>query len=132
MDSLIATFNTLKDSWSDLEKAIETLENRKLNMVEFLRAVYGEPASEGRSATVHKNRTEAIFNRLLSERARSGRPELGRDWMVTGWEAFNAIQGYVQHESSRHGSVSNMGRIVMANNDPIVQKAESLAFSMSV
>lgn len=132
MDELIATFGTLRNGWASVEAAVDTLESRRVNMVEFLRQVYGEPSSDtGRSATMHKNRTEAIFNRLYSERMRAGRPALNRDFVVTAWEAYNAVQGYVQHDATRHGNVSEMGRIVLASDDAAVQRAERVAFEMA-
>lgn len=133
MAELIETFGTLRGSWNTLAQTIDTLESRRVNMVEFLRAVYGEPNGEtGRAVTVHKNRTEAIFARLYGERLRSGRPAMASDWMVSGWEAFNAVQGYVQHEATRHGSVDDFDRIILANNDLAVQRAERLVFDMAV
>jgi hypothetical protein len=132
MNDLINTFGTLRQSWSTLEAAVDSLENRRVNMVEFLRAVYGEPTAEtGRAVTMHRNRTESIFARLTSERLRSGRPEMQRDWMVSGWEAYNAVQGYVQHEATRHGKATDMARIVLAANDAAVQRAERLVFEMA-
>jgi hypothetical protein len=132
MDELIASFGTLRNGWAAVSAAVDTLEARRVNMVEFLRAVYGEPSSEtGRGATMHKNRTEAIFNRLYSERMRAGREQLGSDFTVTAWEAYNAVQGYVQHEATRHGSISEMGRIVLASNDAAVMRAERVAFEMA-
>ena len=132
MDELIATFGTLQQSWASVSAAADQLESRRVNMVEFLRAVYGEPNGEtGRAVTMHKNRTEAIFGRLYSERLRSGRPALQSDWMVSGWEAYNAIQGYVQHDATRHGKADEMHRIVLAANDAAVQRAERLAFEMA-
>lgn len=132
MDELIATFGTLRSGWAAVEAAVDTLENRRVNMVEFLRQVYGEPSSDtGRGATMHRNRTEAIFNRLYSERMRAGRPQLAGDFIVTAWEAYNAVQGYVQHDATRHGSVSGMGRIVMASDDAAVLRAERVAFEMA-
>lgn len=132
MDDLIATFGTLRNGWQAVEAAVDTLETRRVNMVEFLRQVYGEPATDtGRGATMHRNRTEAIFNRLYSERMRSGRGQLPGDFTVTAWEAYNAVQGYVQHEATRHGSISEMGRIVMASDDSAVMRAERVAFEMA-
>jgi hypothetical protein len=51
--------------------------------------------------------------------------------MVSGWEAYNAIQGYVQHDATRHGKADEMHRIVLAANDAAVQRAERLAFEMA-
>lgn len=131
MDDLIEQFSVLKEGWSTLTAVIESMEARRVNMVEFLNAVYGEPDTNSkRAVTMHRNRTESIFRRLTSERLRSGRPTLENDWMVSGWEAFNAVQGYVQWDSRRHGNVSELGRIVMAANDPAVARAEELALSI--
>lgn len=133
MDDLIETFSVLKEGWSTLAATIENLESRRVNMVEFLNAVYGEPDQNSqRAVTMHRNRTESIFRRLYSERLRSGRAALDDNWMVSGWEAYNAVQGYVQWDSRRHGNVNEMGRIVMASNDPAVIRAEEMVMTMAV
>jgi hypothetical protein len=56
---------------------------------------------------------------------------MGSDFKVSAWEAFNAVQGYVQHESSRKSGFNNdMDRLILANRDTTVQKAELLALSV--
>lgn len=133
MDDLIQTFSVLKESWATLSGVIESMEARRVNMADFLVALYGEPDSNSRRAvTMHRHRTEAIFSRLYNERLRSGRPALQEGWAVSGWEAYNAVQGYVQWDSRRHGNVSDMARIVMAANDPTVARAEELVMAMAV
>lgn len=130
MDELIATFNQLKGGWENMTAAIQQMEQRRVNMVEFLRAVYGEPDQDsGRSATIHRNRTEAIFRRLTTERLKTGRPDMQTDWMVSAWEAFNAVQGYVQHDATRRGNPTTIDRIMFAAGDSAVQRAEALALS---
>jgi hypothetical protein len=52
--------------------------------------------------------------------------------VVTGWEAFNAVQGYVQHDSIRRGRPTEMERIVRALHDGKVAQAERLALTMAV
>lgn len=127
MDTLIETFTGLRDGWDTLSQRVLTMQQEQVNMAEFLKDVYGEPEKPwGRAATIHKNRTESIFNRLLNERHQSGRPSLGRDWMVSKWEAFNAVQGYVQHDATRKGKIEGFGRVIAAMNDPAVIKAEEL------
>jgi hypothetical protein len=81
---------------------------------------------------MHKHRTEAFFRRLSSERMTTGRGPLGSDFVVTGWEAFNAIQGYTQHDSIRRGRPTEMERIVRALHDHRVAHAERLALTMAV
>lgn len=133
MDELIATFASLEAGWGNLTTVVQQMQNREVRMVEFLNAIYGEPKSdEGRALTMHKNRTEAIFRRLASERMVTGRGSLGSDFVVSGWEAFNAIQGYVQHDSIRRGRPTEMERIVRALHDNKVAQAERLALTMAV
>jgi hypothetical protein len=129
MDLLIKQFNGLRGSWDNLTAKVEEMQSQQVQMADFLRAVYGEPTSDtGRGATIHKNRTEAIFARVLDERSRSGRPAIKPDWMVSKWEAFNAVQGFVQHQATRKGDVrdSSFARAIAALNDPIVAKAEEV------
>lgn len=133
MDELIATFATLEAGWGNLTAVVQQMQSREVQMVEFLKAIYGEPKSdEGRSVTMHRNRTEAIFRRLASERMVTGRGPLDSAFVVSGWEAFNAIQGYVQHDSIRRGRPTEMERIVRALHDNKVAQAERLALTMAV
>ncbi len=107
-----------------------------MRMVEFLDQIYGRPTDEQlnlaatgqavRAVTMHKNRTEAIWKRLNSERVRTGRPTMTND-TVSAWEAFNAIQGYVQHDArAKKGFKSEFARIIRAANDPAVRQAEQM------
>jgi hypothetical protein len=132
MDDLIRTFQGLTGAWDNMQRVIQMMENRQVNMVEFLRAVYGEPdRASDRSVNHHRNRTEAIFRRLHSERLRVGRGDLvPGEWQVSAWEAYNAVQGYVQHDSNRRGRPSQIDRIILAASDPAVLRAESLALSV--
>lgn len=133
MDELVATFASLDQAWGNLQTVVQQMATRDVRMVDFLNAIYGEPKSdEGRSATIHRRRTEAIFRRLQSERARAGRGAMGSDFVVTGWEAFQAVQGYVQHDATRKGRPSEMERIVRALHDTKVAAAERLALTMAV
>jgi hypothetical protein len=136
MDSLIGSFNVLRESWGNLTTVIQHLEGTRVSLAAFLRDVYGEPeADSGRAVTVHRNRTEAIFRRVADERLRTGRGAIGSDFMVSGWEAYNAVQGFVQHEATRKGSqnrsaVSGFGRIIAAANDAAVHRAERAAMQL--
>lgn len=133
MDTLIQQFSTLKESWGSLSAVIDAMENKQVKMTEFLNAVYGEPKrDEGRAATIHRRRTEEIFQRLYNERVKTGRPTLGSDFRVSAWEAFNAIQGYVQHDASRKHRPDVMGRVIRSLRDGAVHRAERAALEMAV
>ena len=126
MNDLIETFSVLKNSWATLTDVIHNMEATQVNLKNFLKDMYGDPSDSKRGRTMHENRTEAIMRRVVRERLNSGRPDLQTDWMVSAWEAYNAVQGYVQHDAIRHGSMTELGRIVKASHDPSVKRAESL------
>lgn len=139
MDSLIATFNSLKESWGSLTDVISRLESREVRMVDFLDQIYGRPTDEQlalafrgqavRAVTVHQNRTEAIWNRLRRERDETGRPQLNDT--VSAWEAYNAIQGYVQHDAqAKKGFKGEFDRILRASRDPAVRNAEKFVLDL--
>lgn len=133
MDELIAAFGTLERGWANLTNVMRGMEARRVRMTDFLTAIYGEPNDrEGRSLTIHRNRTEAIFRRLQKERMTTGRGDIGSDFIVSGWEAYNAVQGYVQHDATRRGNPSEMSRIVRAMHDSHVARAERLVLELAV
>jgi hypothetical protein len=140
MNDLIATFNTLKDSWGNLTTVIRSLESTDVRMTDFLNEIYGQPTPEQlalvatgesvRAVTTHQNRTEIIWKRLNRERLSTGRPEM-YDNTVSAWEAYNAIQGFVQHDAqAKQGFKGEFDRILRASNDASVRKAEKLVLDL--
>jgi hypothetical protein len=133
MDELLAAFGTLERGWANLANVMRGMEARRVRMTDFLTAIYGEPNDrEGRSLTIHRHRTEAIFRRLQKERMTTWRGDIGSDFIVSGWEAYNAVQGYVQHDATRRGNPSEMARIVRAMHDGHVARAERLVLELAV
>ena len=141
MDELIETFGQLSAGWEHLVEVARELETREVRMVEFLDQIYGRPSDEQltlaatgqavRAVTSHKNRTEAIWKRLNKERQRTGRPMMTND-VVSAWEAFNAVQGYVQHDAqAKSGFKGEFDRILRAANDQAVNKAERLVLELA-
>jgi hypothetical protein len=130
MDDLIQTFSVLRESWATLGDVIAELQSREVRMTDFLDQVYGQPDPDSkRGVTIHKNRTEAIFRRLSRERFTTGRGAMDSQFNVSAWEAYNAVQGFVQHDASRKGSPSDFARVIAASNDAAVKKAEGLALA---
>ena len=131
MDELIATFNTLKNSWSNLTDVVDQMQSREVVLTDFLNQLYPQPtAAEGRGVTIHRNRTESIVRRVIRERMSTGRPTLVGNFKISAWEAYNAIQGYVQHDAiARKGFSGEFDRIIRAANDQTVRKAERLALA---
>ena len=131
MDELIATFNTLKNSWSNLSDVVDHMQSREVVLQDFLNQLYPQPTQvEGRAVTVHRNRTESIVRRVMRERLTTNRPAMGQDFRISAWEAYNAVQGYVQHDAqARKGFTGEFDRILRASNDITVRKAEKLALA---
>jgi len=129
MDELIATFQTLKESWTTLGDVIARLQSQEVSLSNFLNSVYGLPdANSRRAVTVHRKRTEDIFRRVRRERFSTGRGDFDPSFTVSAWEAYNAVQGYVQHESTRKSGTSDFARILLSNSDSRVKAAEDLVF----
>jgi hypothetical protein len=134
MDELILQFQSLQGEWQTLTNLIEGMQSVDVAADAFVSAVYGEP-QEGseRSQVIHENRTRAIFKRLARERVRTGRDARGlteeSDFTVSAWEAYNAIQGYIQWEGSRSTKATDFDRIILASQDTRVLKAEKLALA---
>jgi hypothetical protein len=131
MDDLLNDFRSLKEGWTTLTNVIAEMENRKVRMADFVRAVYGEPeeGASHRTVTTHRRRTEKIFRRLRRESLNSGRGDINDQFEVSAWMAFNAIQGYVQHDMTRHGNPSEWSRVLSSLSDPAVVEAERLALA---
>lgn len=130
VNELIEDLGALSGSWDTIKAQIEAMKNREVNMAEFMKSIYKEPeADSGRGVTMHKNRTEAIFRRLMRERHVLGRGPVGDDFTVSAWEAFNAVQGYVQHDAIRRGGPDSFTRMLASVNDSNVRKAEELALA---
>lgn len=129
MDELIAQFGELKNGWEAFMAFARQMQDRNVFIADFLNHVYPEPtATEGREVTIHKNRTAAIVERIMRERNKLG---LGNSREVTVWQAFNGVQGYVQHDATRKGGNRNdFDRLMLAHSDASVLKAEKFALSL--
>jgi hypothetical protein len=132
MKSLIDQFQQLQTGWDSVTNAIQRMEANRVSMVNFLDAIYGKPDPDSkRSVTEHQNRTEAIFKRLQRETTARGET-IGADFTVSGWLAFNAVQGFIQHETTRKGrnKGSDGAGLLLSLNDANVLKAEELALAV--
>lgn len=132
MDELIQQFGTLKAGWNSIGQVIRRMAENQVQMVDFLDSIYGKPSEDSkRSVTEHKNRTEAIFKRLQRESQLTGQP-IGKDYTVNAWLAFNAVQGYIQHDTTRKGrnKADASASLLLSLNDPKVYQAEALALAV--
>jgi hypothetical protein len=140
MDELVSQFQLLKNGWSTLTEAIDQMQAKQVDMVDFLNQVYALPSEDEirradaghkvRAVTIHRDRTKLIFDRLWNERQKTGRDLSKGVGTVSAWEAYNAVQGYTQHNATRQAKFDNsFDRILKAGNSMEVLKAEKLALA---
>lgn len=139
MENLIDTMQTLKGGWKALQQRIDHLANIQVNITQLIRNVYaeriptpqqlalvdaGQPLSK---VTRFNNMVRDILARLANERAKLGYvPDEQAVEIVTGWEAYNAIQGWTQHgRQTRKGFDNSFARMLRAAADKYVLKTET-------
>lgn len=132
MDELIEDFQSLANSFDNVVDACRAMEARKIKAAEFLHQILGDiPSDEGAKRTRYINTVDAINDRLQRERFRTGRLDMGQGY-ASGWELYNAVQGYAEHNKTRRGvkDTDKWVRTMKALDDTMVTKAETLALSM--
>ena len=132
IDDLIVQMQGLREGWENLSDTIMAMQNREVNLAEFLKELYGEPESGStRSETIYRKRAESIYTRVWRERKESGRDLMSFTTpVVSAWEAFNGVQGYTQHDKSRNGKPLSFQRMLTALDDKDVTRAAELALAM--
>ena len=135
MDELVETFTNLHNTWYSVVDAVRGMQQKEVKLNEFLAKDYPMPKEPSASQrTRHENRIKSIFSRVYKERLETGRDELKEDpkgdWIVSAYEAFNGVQGFVQHDKTRRGKPSSFQRSMYAVNDEGVKAAEVLALSV--
>jgi hypothetical protein len=134
MDLLKKRFGRLRQSWTTLSDAIHRMQQAETNLQTFLEATC--PIAEDANKSTRKNHSKMLgkmFERMQEEREATGRPlQKNGDFTVSVWEAYNAVQGYAQHDQSRRGD--NKGawnRVLLAMKEPSVRAAEKLALQLA-
>lgn len=133
MDELIQNLQQLESQWDMLLGKINKMESQEVELEKFLREIFPEPSQEQielsktkkvRGVTMDTKRMDAILARINGERMRTGRSATAG--IVTAWEAYNGVQGYVQHTAGRKKD-GYLDGVINSWNSPIVTKAEALA-----
>lgn len=131
MEELLSQFRELRAGWQNMVDLIKHMDAQEVALDEFVLAVYGEPKAGSRIADSNfRKRAGQIMRRVRDERFRSGRPSVPSNLHVSAWEAYNAVQGYEQHDVNRRGdNIDSFDRITRANDSQAVRTAEKLALA---
>lgn len=132
IEELRLHFIRLASGWDGVVAMAQRMDATQVNLADFLRQVY--PLSESATQRTQQNserRIEKIIRRILRERYATGRrvANVGRDFMASAWEAFNGVQGYVQHDQSRRGRPDDYTRAIMALDEAAVARSLDLALA---
>jgi hypothetical protein len=148
MNYLLDTFGQLEEGWQNTIVAAQTMQDRTVNFEQFVAEVYerkaptesdfqaseNDPEAKIRSVTVWKKRIEAITKRVKHELQSTRDTTIAPNkpvGEVSSWLAFNAIQGYIQHDAqSKKGFKGDFARIIRASEDTEVRIAEQLALGV--
>lgn len=139
IDELTETFSTLRESWGTVSGVIERMESTRVNVSEFLMSAI-PPKDENREnwSTRYSNMLRDVIATMRSEAYRSNRSEsdIDQDSEISVWQAYNAVQGYFQHQSSRKGVDKDkrhemqIARVIAGIQDPRMRTLESHAMSL--
>lgn len=131
MNDLIEDFHILAKGKDHLEHTIHQMVNRDVQLAAFLADIYPTPAESAsdRAKSMHERRIGKIIRRIQNERVSLGQRKTDLQ-VVTGWEAYNAVQGYIQHDARRRGNPGTFDRAIKALSDPRVAQAQHLALTM--
>ena len=126
MQELIGKFSNLKLAWSSVLSACQEMENKKVSLRGVLESALGpRPVEEGRSLNSWVKKASKIQEIAARETYQLTGERLIRSEQLTGWIAFNAVQGYMQHHTRRQGQPTADARAFMALNDDVVRRAEA-------
>lgn len=123
IDAIVESFSKVRDSWTKVCESAKAMEAITVSVPEVVEASFGSPG-ESEVAKRHADELlDAITSRIIRERQTAGRA-IASGRIATGWEAYNGIQGYVQHQARRNGSRTAFDRMLLAFDDPAVVAAE--------
>ena len=142
LETRIATiqdqFWNIVAKWDEVVDHCRNMHAKRINLKHLLAEIYPAPKNDSKqAATKHNDKLNAIWSRVMRESHKLNleTPSLANP-ITTGWMAFNAIQGYRQHDAIRTSEKGmtreqkEFNRSVSVLEDSTVQRAEELILSM--
>lgn len=120
MIAIQAGIADIANNWGAFLQHCEMMGKKSVNLLDVYSRVWGDkPGKEGRKLTVWNDRLGDMQTRLNRESSLLGLSP------ANGWLVFNAVQGYLQHDTTR--KVDNvLVRADQANNSKELLQVESL------
>ena len=127
---LVDQVQALTDRTDDMIESFREANQREVQLADFVMSVY--PIANDatpRTQASHRERMRLITRRVWRERDQVNTHRTWGDGVVTAWEAFNAVQGYEQHDARRRNVSGTMDRAITAFGNKAVTAAAGLAFA---
>lgn len=129
VDELVKTFRALANKWHKVVDTANEMQSRSLVLRDYVEEIFPQPRNASdRTRRSYSRRFAAIQSRILRERMATGNNSHALN-TVTAWEAFQGVQGYVQHDQRRNGRPTRFERAAIALEDTNVTKALQLALA---
>lgn len=132
IDTVRKQFVSIVSHWDASIETFKDMDRKKVDIAKFVNDVYETHNRAGmsqRGKTMADSRMTKIVSRILRERMiKYG--EYGDRNIVTAWEAFNGVQGYMQHDTRRKAGATGISRAFDTLNNSVVTRAMDLALSV--
>lgn len=130
-DNLLRDFSVLDASWQTTVEKINRMNANRIKVADFMFSLFGDVQSkDGRAKTVAINTIEKILGRLVRESEKLGIViDASGAGDASGWMLWNAVQGYLQHDSTRKESDATL-KGYQTFDDALLAQAESLALGV--
>lgn len=126
VDELVMKFNRITNSWELSQEHINNMALKTVNLGHYVDDVWNVDREKLEHTTRADNRARAIAQRYRNEQPPHFNPTSmhPNHLTVDGFSAFNAVQGYIQHNGIEN--TRNMSRAFKTLDSPRVKRAEQL------
>ena len=98
--------HALRNSWVSLKNRARDMDRSSHRFEDAMNTIFNEPTT-ARTKTRHTNRIAAIAKRIMDERTyNSGTGRIEGVNYISGWELYNGVQGYYQHDAPMRSAVT--------------------------
>lgn len=117
LDDLISDMSSFDGKWDELVKHWQTLQDIKnISIDRFLVDAFTPPkeSDSDNKKTRYIGMLKSMKIRLVRERY-DLTGNKGDEGKATGWELYNAVQGYMQHDMTRKNNATSFDKMLLVN-----------------
>lgn len=129
-EKAVTDCNSLAGDFDNFVERAQQLQQTEVNMQEMVESIFADRIKDNKASKQLKSALREIFERYNDEAEASDIQKIGVDgnWVANGWLAYNALQGYYQHDSPRrkvnNAEIDSYQRALKASDQIEVNAAE--------